>query len=136
MRQCIVHVYSGMSQSPPRRPGRIVRLTQPRNEELDLSQLGSLLTPNEQFYVRCHGPEPSPPADWRLTIDGLVRRPLSLRITDVRAMPQVEAIVTLECAGNRRTLQRPRPGGVPWVNTGISGRAAISMRALTMSNAS
>jgi sulfane dehydrogenase subunit SoxC len=101
-------------------PGRIVRLAEPRNEELDLRCLTSFLTPNEHFYIRCHGPEPSPAPGWRLTIDGLVRRPLSLGIDDVRAMPQVEAAVTLECAGNRRTLQQPRPGGVPWAEGAVS----------------
>jgi DMSO/TMAO reductase YedYZ molybdopterin-dependent catalytic subunit len=103
-------------------PGaRIVRTEDPPNEELDPSRLGSLLTPTEDFYLRCHGAIPGiEPSSWRLGVGGLVERELGLDLDDLARLPQVDAIVTLECAGNRRTLQRPVPGGVPWVEGAVS----------------
>jgi DMSO/TMAO reductase YedYZ molybdopterin-dependent catalytic subunit len=100
--------------------GRIVRTDDPPNEELDLSRLSGLLTPTDQFYVRCHGDIPDATADWRLTVAGLVQRPLALSLDELRALPQTEVVATLECAGNRRTLQRPMPDGVPWVEGAVS----------------
>ncbi|HEX5385788.1 MAG TPA: sulfite oxidase [Gemmatimonadales bacterium] len=101
-------------------PGRIVRSAEPPNYELDLARLTTLLTPTDQFYVRCHGTVPDAAADWRLDVGGLVTRPLTLDLAALRALPQAECIATLECAGNRRTLQRPVPGGVQWQEGAVS----------------
>ncbi len=100
--------------------GRIVRTETPPNEELDPARLSSFLTPIGQFYVRCHGDVPKAIPEWRLSVGGLVERPLSLSVEELRALPQRELVVTLECAGNRRTMQRPAPDGVPWVEGAVS----------------
>jgi DMSO/TMAO reductase YedYZ molybdopterin-dependent catalytic subunit len=100
--------------------GRLVRTDNPPNEELDVRTLREWLTPNDQFYVRCHGDVPSPEPAWRVEIRGLVERPTALDLDALHAMPQAEIVATLECAGNRRTLQTPVPGGVPWVEGAVS----------------
>ena len=76
-------------------------------------------TPAELFYVRNHGSLPSiDPASYRLTIGGLVERPLALTLADLRSQfSRVAVDATLQCAGNRRDeLQaiRPIPGEVLW----------------------
>ena len=61
-------------------------------------------TPADIFYLRNHAPVPRPDADsWRLEVDGLVERPLSLSLADLqRDFPRHEQVATLQCAGFRR----------------------------------
>jgi DMSO/TMAO reductase YedYZ molybdopterin-dependent catalytic subunit len=40
------------------------------------------------------------PASWKLEIDGLVNRPMSLSLADLKARPRQETVFTLECSGN------------------------------------
>lgn len=76
-------------------------------------------TPLDTFYVRNHGPVPeADPATWRLTVDGLVHRPLELSLEDLcTRFEETEVEATLQCAGNRRAgLMEVRdiPGEAPW----------------------
>src|SRR5579875_9751 len=100
--------------------GRIVRTVEPINDECDLARVPTLITPNDAFYIRCHGPIPRIDDGWRLSVEGLVQQPLTLSLADLRALPWREIVLTLECAGNRRTLQRPIPPGVPWQTGAVS----------------
>ncbi len=61
------------------------------------------LTPNASFYRIDINLEPPriDAADWRLAVDGLVDRPLSLSLDELRAMPSVSQVITLECISNR-----------------------------------
>ncbi|MDE0610661.1 MAG: sulfite oxidase [Anaerolineaceae bacterium] len=61
-------------------------------------------TPADIFYLRNHAPVPALDADsWRLEVDGLVQRPLSLSLADLqRDFPRHEQEATLQCAGFRR----------------------------------
>lgn len=71
-----------------------------------------VLTPTPDFYVRGHGPVPTPDAEpYTLHIGGLVERPLSLTLADLkRDYPARTLEVTLQCAGNRRVeLHRVQP---------------------------
>lgn len=103
------------------REGRIVRMVQPRNDEFDFGRLDSVVTPNDEFYVRSHGDVPEiDPTTWRLDVTGLVDTSLSLSLDDLKEMEQQQGTITLECAGNRRTFQDPVPGGVPWQDGAIS----------------
>ncbi len=79
----------------------------------------SNVTPNDLFYVRNHGNVPTiDPASYRLTVEGLVARPLALSLEELRSQfPKVTHTVTLQCAGNRRqelTQVRPIPSEVDW----------------------
>jgi DMSO/TMAO reductase YedYZ molybdopterin-dependent catalytic subunit len=67
-----------------------------RWEELD-----SWLTPADEFFVVKHYNEPVlDAAAWRLDIAGLVSRPHSLTLADLKARPRREVDFTLECSGN------------------------------------
>ena len=52
---------------------------------------------------------------WQLTIDGLVSRPLTLTLEEIKGRPAVTHTVTMECAGNRRALLTPRAISQPWL---------------------
>ena len=60
-----------------------------------------ILTPNDEFYVMETNGTPTVDRDtWQLTIDGLVKNPLTLSLADIAARPFVEQMRTLECIGN------------------------------------
>ncbi|MDQ6900723.1 MAG: molybdopterin-dependent oxidoreductase, partial [Candidatus Dormibacteraeota bacterium] len=65
------------------------------------SALGAI-TPTKDFYVVSKNLiDPTvDAAHWTLVIDGQVDRPLSLTLSDLHALPQVESIATLECISN------------------------------------
>jgi DMSO/TMAO reductase YedYZ molybdopterin-dependent catalytic subunit len=93
--------------------GLLVRSADPLNCETPLPVLGGgLLVPNALFYVRNHFGIPDlDPANWRLSVGGLVERHLLLGLDRLRAMPSATTVATLECAGNGRAgLQLPAPG--------------------------
>ena len=83
------------------------------------------LTPNDLFFVRNHAPAPViDPAVYRLTVSGLVQRPLSLSLAELRAhFPAQRVTATLQCAGNRRQELLPYgeiPGELLWAEEAIS----------------
>ncbi len=60
-----------------------------------------IITPNDQFYImETNGTPTVDIANWQLTIDGLVERPLSLTLADIQERPLVEMMRTVECIGN------------------------------------
>ena len=100
-------------------PGARRRLLQmngyPLDAETPLDLLTSYLTPNDLFFVRHHWNPTFPDAStWKLTVDGEVERPLSLSLSDLKAMPRASATCVLQCAGNGRSLHRPIVPGVQW----------------------
>src|SRR5881296_4252501 len=59
------------------------------------------LTPSALHYERHHSGIPSiDPSRHRLIIHGMVDRPLSLSMTDIRRLPSVTRLLVLECGGN------------------------------------
>jgi DMSO/TMAO reductase YedYZ molybdopterin-dependent catalytic subunit len=74
------------------------------------------VTPAGLHYLLIHYDIPDTDADTHtLTIDGLVRRRLTLGLDDLRAGERRTLRVTLECAGNGRALLEPRPISQPWL---------------------
>jgi hypothetical protein len=51
---------------------------------------------NFQLYTVVSG-YPAPPPDYRLTVDGLVKRPLSLSVADLEAMPATKLVHPFQC---------------------------------------
>lgn len=104
----------------------IFRTTDPRNGEPELEKLvRSWITPTSLFYVRSHAPPPKLTAtDFRLTVEGLVRRPLTLSLSDLESFTQRSTTATLTCAGNRRAEfnAEGKVGGVQW-QAGAIGNA-------------
>ncbi|NJM05719.1 molybdopterin-dependent oxidoreductase [Candidatus Gracilibacteria bacterium] len=76
------------------------------------------ITPEELFFVRSHGNVPQiDAATYRLEVDGLVERALSLRLVDLAQFTRAAQTATLQCAGNRRDellALGPIPGELPW----------------------
>ena len=60
-----------------------------------------ILTPSSLHYERHHSGIPTiDPAEHRLVVHGLVDRPLSLSMAEIRRLPSVTRILALECGGN------------------------------------
>ena len=113
--------------------GFIVRNDRPECWETTLETLGrGWITPNDRFFVRSHLSTPRLDRDeWRLEVTGLVRTSLSLSFGELAAMPQTEAVHTLECAGNGRALFKlPSTSGTQWqrgaVGTATWGGARLA----------
>jgi DMSO/TMAO reductase YedYZ molybdopterin-dependent catalytic subunit len=95
--------------------GLVVHQAESLNCETPPALLGGDVTPTAQFYRRSHFPMPLlDETAWRLDVGGMVRQPLSLSLHDLTQLPAETAVVTLECAGNGRTLFRPQAPGVQW----------------------
>ena len=96
--------------------GLVVHRAHPLNCETAIpSLMGGVVMPNARFYVRNHFHIPHlDAASFRLSIGGLVDRPLSLGMDDLRHMPSETLVVTLECAGNGRTRFDPPIDGEKW----------------------
>jgi sulfite oxidase len=104
----------------------IVRDQVPFNAEPPGSVLaGAEITALDTFYSRNHGPFPDiAPDQWRLQVDGMVDRPLTLTYQELTGGFAARSVVaTLACAGNRRAellKVRPIPGKDPWAHGAIS----------------
>lgn len=96
--------------------GLVIQESDPLNCETSLPALvAGAMMPTAHHYVRNHFRIPSlDPATWRLTVAGLVEHPLALALDDLLNMPSQSLIVTLECAGNGRSLLIPPVEGEPW----------------------
>ncbi|CAN5282706.1 hypothetical protein BH10PSE9_BH10PSE9_01500 [soil metagenome] len=63
--------------------------------------LDSWITPNNRFFSVAHFDSPVIDASaWKLEIDGLVNKPLTLRLADIKARSRQEVVFTVECSGN------------------------------------
>ncbi|MEY2580482.1 MAG: hydroxyacylglutathione hydrolase [Ilumatobacteraceae bacterium] len=96
--------------------GLVVHRINPLNCETAIPALvGGVVMPNARFYVRNHFETPTLDAtNWRLTVGGLVERPLELSLRDLQNMRSQSMVATLECAGNGRSMFVPRVDGEQW----------------------
>lgn len=63
--------------------------------------LDSRLTPADNFFTVKHYNLPAlDPISWRLSIEGLVGRPMTLSLADLQSRPMRRVEFTLECSGN------------------------------------
>jgi DMSO/TMAO reductase YedYZ molybdopterin-dependent catalytic subunit len=91
------------------------------NVEAPLRVLAEPVTPTAHFYERTNFRVPEIDAsDWTLSVGGAVRHPLSLDLDELRALPTHTVTVTMECAGNARSLVTPLPPGHPWALGAVS----------------
>ena len=68
---------------------------------LDWEELDSRLTPADDFFVVSHYAKPCIAAqDWRLDVAGLIARPQTLTLSELKARTRREVEFTLECSGN------------------------------------
>jgi sulfane dehydrogenase subunit SoxC len=91
-----------------------------RNHGMPLEALDYPITPVGLHYLLAHYDIPRvDAATWRLEVGGLVERPLTLTLDDLRRRPAVELAVTMECAGNGRALLTPRVVSQPWLHGAV-----------------
>lgn len=91
-----------------------------RNHGMPLEGLRYPVTPTGMHYVLVHFDVPHVPAEGHaVEIGGLVERPLTITLDEIKRRPRVTMPVTMECAGNGRALMSPRPLSQPWTNEAI-----------------
>ncbi|MEY4712658.1 MAG: hypothetical protein RIS88_2108 [Pseudomonadota bacterium] len=78
----------------------------------------SIVTPDEQLYIRNNLPAPDAAivADrdaWELSIEG-VRNPRKLTVRDLKSMGLETLAMVLQCSGNGRGYFPSKPSGTPW----------------------
>jgi len=105
-----------MSESATKLPdGRIVLSEAPLNLEMPFETLENFITPTESFYVRTHFPIPKIDRDaWWLHVEGEVEKPFAINYEQLLELESVTVALTLECAGNNRSLLEPKVKGVQW----------------------
>jgi sulfite oxidase len=109
-----------------KRDDLLVHQEEPFNAETGLGSLTNPVTDTDAFYVRSHGSVPEiDHGAWRLRVEGLVERELSLSLERLREFREQTVTATLQCAGNRRAgliAVRDIPGEAQW-GPGATGTA-------------
>ena len=78
----------------------------PERRILDVRKINGPLTPKDQFFTTQHLGHPVvDPATFALRVSGMVERPASFSLDELKRMPRVELVFGFECSGNRRPLQ-------------------------------
>jgi sulfane dehydrogenase subunit SoxC len=90
-----------------------------------LQDLTGTVTPADLHFQRNHnGAAMVDPKKYRLTIHGLVERPLVLTLAELKRFPAVTRTHFIECAGNGRTAYRtPKPDMTPQIVDGQTGNS-------------
>jgi DMSO/TMAO reductase YedYZ molybdopterin-dependent catalytic subunit len=93
----------------------IVRSPRPEDLEMPRDGFTDWITPIDRFFVRCHTYTPQVNlSEWSLKVDGVVERPMTLTMADLKKLPRVELVGVLECAGNGRSFYEPHIPGAQW----------------------
>ena len=86
----------------------------------DLRELTSWLTPTEDFFSIGHYGTPEVDASaYRLQVTGLVERPITLTLDELKARPKVETTTVFECSGNSRGLVHGMVGNATWAGAAL-----------------
>jgi DMSO/TMAO reductase YedYZ molybdopterin-dependent catalytic subunit len=90
---------------------------------LDIRTIDGPFTPRDKFFTTQHYGHPDiDPVAFRLKVSGLVDRPLSLSLDELKKMAAQDLVAGFECSGNRRPLQGLSSNG-RW--TGVPLRAVL-----------
>lgn len=104
-------LHASRAYAYPSRPGETVVpwLDQPTENpdpvgiqtQLVWEDLDSWITPNDKFFSISHFDRPIIDAStWKLEIDGMVKKPVSFTLEEIKARPRQEVTFTIECSGN------------------------------------
>jgi sulfane dehydrogenase subunit SoxC len=86
------------ARSPAENPRRT---TIPTSSRTPLQDLHGTITPSDLHYERHHaGVAVVDPQAYRLTVHGMVDRPLTFTLQDLKRFPSVSRLCFLECSGN------------------------------------
>ena len=86
----------------------------------DLRELTSWLTPTEDFFSIGHYGTPEVDASaYRLQVTGLVERPITLTLDELKARPKVEPTTVFECSGNSMGLVHGMVGNATWAGAAL-----------------
>lgn len=87
-------------------PEKIVLAPTPDRRIIDIRTIDGPLTPKDQFFTTQHHGHPEiDPAAYHLKVTGLVDRPKSLSLDEIKKLRTTELVAGFECSGNRRPLQ-------------------------------
>ena len=86
----------------------------------DLRELSSWVTPTEDFFAVAHYGYPDlDAASYRLQVTGLVERPLTLTLDELKARPRVELNLVFECSGNSSGRFHGMVGNSTWAGAAL-----------------
>jgi sulfane dehydrogenase subunit SoxC len=90
-----------------------------------LQSLTGTITPSDLHFERHHAGVPTiDPAVHRLMVHGLVDRPLSFSVDDIKRFPQVTRVHFVECSGNGRAAWvNPAPDMTPQRTDGMTSNS-------------
>jgi DMSO/TMAO reductase YedYZ molybdopterin-dependent catalytic subunit len=98
------------------------------SRQYDVRTIDGPFTPADKFFTTQHYGHPAvDPATFRLKLTGLLNRPMSLSLDELRKVGSTELIAGFECSGNRRPLQGLSGNG-RW--TGVPLRAVLDRAGL------
>jgi DMSO/TMAO reductase YedYZ molybdopterin-dependent catalytic subunit len=113
-------------------PDRVITNPAVDRRIIDIRAINGPITPKDQFFTTQHYGHPKVDvATYKLQVSGLVDRPLTLSLDDLRKMGNTELVAGFECSGNRGPLQglssNARWTGVPLKTVldkaGVKGQA-------------
>jgi sulfane dehydrogenase subunit SoxC len=89
-------------RSPYEKPRRLVGNVLPSSaSKTPLQDLDGIITPSDLHYERHHTGVPSiDPAKYTLRVEGLVERPMTFSLNDLKKLPKTTAIRYMECGNN------------------------------------
>ena len=87
-------------------PDRVITNPAVDRRIIDIRAIDGPITPKDQFFTTQHYGHPKVDvANYKLQVSGLVDRPLTLSLDDLRKMGNTELVAGFECSGNRGPLQ-------------------------------
>jgi DMSO/TMAO reductase YedYZ molybdopterin-dependent catalytic subunit len=103
-----------------RRPGEF-KLPGQATVGIDLRNLTPKVAPDDWFVVTHYNTPEIDPAAYRLTVDGLAGRPLTLTLDELKKRPRVERTATFECGGNREQVMHRMVGNATFAGCSLRG---------------
>lgn len=106
-----------------------------RRRALDLSTLshGTLLTPQDEFFIRTGCPDRLPPTTpWKVRVHGLIETPVEIDVEELRREAAAVGAHLLECAGNSRAAHFGLMSAARWTGVPLErvlGRVGLLPRA-------
>jgi DMSO/TMAO reductase YedYZ molybdopterin-dependent catalytic subunit len=101
-----------------RRPGDF-KLPGQATVGIDLRNITPKVAPTDWFLVAHYNIPEIDAKDYRLTIDGLAGRPMTLTLDDLKRRPRVERTATFECGGNREQVMHRMVGNATWAGCSL-----------------